>query len=198
MNFNGVKKMMLQKLKDELPSHLTYHNLSHVLDVIKVTEETAKSEGIKGDNLTLLRTAALFHDSGFIEGPKNHEEVSCNIAQKILPQFDYTQDQINIIKGIIMATKIPQTPHNHLEKIIGDADLDYLGRDDFYSIGNGLFEELKHFGVITNKTEWNLIQKNFIEAHTYHTPTALTNRDQKKRKHLEAIKAELEKLMNKL
>ena len=32
------------------------------------------------------------------------------------------------------ATKIPQTPLTKLEEIICDADLDYLGREDFFEI----------------------------------------------------------------
>jgi uncharacterized protein len=191
MDFESVKKMMLRKLKVELPAFLTYHNLSHVLDVLESAENIGRSEGVSGEDMILLKTAALFHDSGFIKGPQNHEEASCEIAQKILPDFGYTQHQVDIVNGIILATKIPQMPHNHLEDIIGDADLDYLGRDDFFSIGNGLFEELKYFGVLRTETEWNELQRNFIEAHSYHSKTSLANRELKKQKHLKAIKAKL-------
>lgn len=191
MNFEGVERMMLQKLKEELPSYLTYHNLSHVLDVLNAVEFIGKSEGIKGENMILLKTSAIFHDSGFIVGPLNHEQVSCGIAQDILPKYDYTQRQIDIIKGIIMATKIPQSPNNHLEQIIGDADLDYLGRDDFFIIGDGLFEELKHFDLLKTEQEWNKLQLNFLEAHSYHTRTAIANRDSKKQKNLKTVKTKL-------
>ena len=63
---------------------------------------------------------------------------------------------------MIMATKIPQSPRNGLEEIICDADLDYLGRDDFYEIGATLFEELKAYNVLQNEREWNRIQVKFL------------------------------------
>lgn len=191
MNFSGVKELMLQKFREELPAYLTYHNLAHVLDVLKSTEAIAKSEGVDNEQLTLLLTGALFHDAGFLIGPEDHETASCQIVQSILPGFDYDQNQIDIIEGIIMATKIPQTPHTLLEQIIGDADLDYLGRDDFFTIGNGLYAELKHFGVVSNLTEWNSIQEKFLATHRYHTYTAITSRKEKKRQHLESIRKAL-------
>ena len=132
MRYETVKKFILEKLQGELPQHLSYHSVGHVKDVCQATEEIAGKEGIAGEDLTLLLTAALFHDSGFLFGAAEHEKKSCDIARQHLPEFDYTGDQIEKICGMIMATRIPQTPHNLLEQIIADADLDYLGRDDFF------------------------------------------------------------------
>ena len=53
-----------------------------------------------------------------------------------------------------MATKFPQDPHNLLEEIICDADLDFLGRTDFYPIGNSLFEELQDYQLIGDLQSW--------------------------------------------
>ena len=77
---------------------------------------------------------------------------------------------------MIIATRIPQSPITQLEKILCDADLDYLGRDDFYEIGNRLFDELKRNGVVETEREWNLVQKTFLESHRYHTNFAKSNR----------------------
>lgn len=54
-----------------------------------------------------------------------HEFEGCLIARTALPGFGYTGEDI-MICGMIMATKIPQSPTNILEEIICDADLDYL------------------------------------------------------------------------
>lgn len=192
MRFQAVKIMMTKNLGEKLPPHLTYHSLEHTLDVIKTSEEIGKSENIDISEMTLLKTAALFHDSGYIYGPQDHEEKSCEIARKILPDYNYTSEQIDIIEGMIRATKIPQNPQNHLEEILADADLDYLGRDDFFEIGKGLFEELKYFNVLSTETEWNNLQVKFLEAHSYHTPTSLKRRSEKKLKNLNSIKAKLD------
>ena len=188
MQFEAVKKFIIKKLKSELPTHLYYHSVGHINDVYSAAETLAKGEVIDGENLKLLLTAVLFHDSGFTVQQKDHEEISCQLARKYLPDFGYNDSQIDLICGMIMATKVPQIPHNHLEQIICDADLDYLGRDDFYDIGNKLFTELSLYGMIQNEIEWNKLQVKFLEGHHYFTPTAIQLRQDGKDKHLQAIK----------
>lgn len=191
MDHQTIHNIIIQKLKDELPQHLSYHSVAHVQDVIAAATEIAQQEGVQGSDLILLRTAALFHDTGFLFGSKDHEERSCEIAQAHLPEYGYSQDQIDIIKGMIMATKIPQRPQNHLEQILADADLDYLGRDDFFTIGNKLYDELSMFGIINNERDWNLLQERFLEGHSYHTRTAMNTRNAKKLENLDIIKSKL-------
>ena len=166
MEFELVKKFIMKKLKKELPKNLTYHSAEHIKDVYGSAQTLAKLEGVKGEDLTLLLTAVLFHDSGFMRSQKEHERLSCEIACEYLPGYGYSPEQIERICGMIMATKIPQTPYNKLEELICDADLDYLGRDDFFRIGNGLYEELCMYGILNNENEWNRLQVRFLEKHT--------------------------------
>ena len=191
MQFNKVKKFILDKLKKELPENLTYHSLGHIKDVYKAAEHFAELEKVKGDDLTLLLTAVLFHDSGFLIQQKEHERVGCDIARENLPRFEYAPEQIEMICGMIMATQIPQTPHNKLEQIICDADLDYLGRDDFFTIGNKLFDELCMYGIINTELEWNKLQVRFLEKHHYFTPSAKKIRKAKKAENLALIKSKI-------
>lgn len=189
MQFEQVKTFILDKLRKELPPHLSYHSVYHVEDVYEAATLLAKEENITGEELTLLLTAVLFHDSGFLEGPHEHEQASCRLASKVLPDYGYTEEQIKLICGMIMATRIPQTPHNHLERIICDADLDYLGRDDFFSIGNKLFAELRVYGIVRNEDDWNQIQIRFLDKHDYFTETAIRLRRDKKNEYLAFLKA---------
>jgi uncharacterized protein len=191
MQFEKAKKFILSKLKRELPKHLSYHSVEHITDVYEASGRIAESEGISKEEVKLLLTAALFHDSGFLQGPKEHEKVSCTIAREHLPEYGYTEEQIEKICGMIMATRIPQTPHNHLEEIICDADLDYLGREDFFDIGNKLFEELLMYGIITDEQQWNYLQMKFLETHDYFTETSKRLRQRKKDEHLRLIKSKL-------
>lgn len=193
MKYNKIYAVIIDLLKEKLPEHLSYHSVGHIKDVIKSSEQIAISENVKPEELTLLKTAALFHDTGFLYGAKDHEEKSCEIAQTYLPDFDYSQHQIDLIKGMIMATKIPQRPQNHLEQILADADLDYLGRDDFFTIGDQLYEELSMFGIISSEYDWNLLQEKFLENHHFFTNTAINSRNLKKQENLNIIKAKLSK-----
>lgn len=191
MRFEEVKSFILEKLNRELPEHLSYHSVYHVEDVYEAALKLAEDENVTGDDLTLLLTAVLFHDSGFLVGPTNHEEISCGIASGILPNYDYSQEQIDRICGMIMATKIPQTPKNHLEEIICDADLDYLGRDDFFVIGNRLFAEMCVYGVVSDEDDWNRLQINFLNKHRYFTKSAIRLRKKHKDDYLEMLKSKM-------
>ena len=90
-----------------------------------------------------------------------------------------------------MATKIPQTPQTKLEEIIADADLDYLGRDDFFEISEYLYKELLNSGIVNNEEQWNILQVDFFEKHHYFTQLSKELRDEKKKKHLVIIKSKI-------
>ena len=129
--------------------------------------EIAGNENLPDEDIKLLRIAVCFHDAGFIYTYKDHEEKSCEIAKDALPAYGFSQEQIGKVCGMIMATKIPQKPNTKLEEIVCDADLDYLGRDDVYTIAKTLFDELKVNANLTDEKKWNDIQINFLKSHFY-------------------------------
>lgn len=185
--YSPEEKFILQYLEKELPDNLSYHGLHHTLDVFNAAMKIAETENLSPHEIKLLRIAILYHDAGFTANYKDHEERGCEMARKNLPAFGYTDRDIKIICGMIMATQIPQTPKTLLEKIICDADLDYLGRNDFYKISNTLFEEMKVYGSLHDEKEWNKIQKRFLDKHQYHTEFGKKHREHKKQKYLQEI-----------
>jgi predicted metal-dependent HD superfamily phosphohydrolase len=187
VDYIGAELFILEKLDNELPKDLFYHGLHHTRDVYGSALLVAKSEGVSNEEINLLKIATLFHDAGFIKQYKNHEEAGCILAQKNLPKFGFPKAKIDIICGMIMATKIPQSPKTQLERIICDADLDYLGRDDFKDIGKTLFDELRVYMNVRDEKTWNTIQFNFLKNHKYHTEYSRKKREAKKQKHLKEI-----------
>lgn len=188
IRYNDLYDYILEKLEKELPKNLYYHNLQHTIDVCEQVELIAQAEGISNKEIILLKTAALFHDSGFTIGYDNHEIYGVKLAREILPRFQYTREQIELISNLIMTTKVPPSPKNKLEMIMCDADLDYLGRRDFIPISRNLFMELYERKRIKSVDEWLKKQIGFIEKHTYFTETALANRDVNKKQQLENIR----------
>lgn len=188
MNYSASKAFILDKLERELPADLYYHGLHHTLDVLATTKVLCEEENINAHDTVLLKTAALYHDSGFLRNNLNHEVLGCEIVKEYLPAFEYTAADIEKICGMIMATKIPQTPKNNLEKIICDADLDYLGRADFKTIGDMLYAELKAYEVIDTEERWNRMQVHFLENHSFFTNTNLQKRTPGKMAHLAALR----------
>jgi uncharacterized protein len=189
MNYHAAKAYIVDKLNKELSPKLTYHGIHHTFDVLQVTEQLCDLERIPVYERMLLKTAVLFHDSGFIWTIREHESRGCELAREVLPSYDYTELEIERICSMIMATRIPQSPKNKLEEIICDADLDYLGRDDFYTIGASLFEELKTFGVLDSEEEWNRVQLRFLGNHTYFTVTNKKRRAPKEQSYLRELES---------
>ena len=183
-----LRKKAFKILKSKLSDDLYYHGFQHTLDVLNNCNQYIKREKIDEYNAKLLRIGALLHDIGFTVSNVNHEDEGVKIAQKLMEDFGFSKKDFHIVKGLILATRIPQTPKNYLEKIICDADLDYLGRSDFYKISNYLFKELKAYSIIKNQKEWDLAQIKFLEAHKYHTDFALRNRQPKKEERIAELK----------
>ena len=186
-------QLILNKLKIDLPANLFYHTIHHTLDVYRCAESIAKEEGISSSDLKLLLVAVIYHDAGYLKQNKDHEELSCAMAREHLSLYKYTKKEIDVICGIIMATKIPQRPNTHLEEIICDADLNYLGRDDFFRIGEYLYNEMLAFGYINNREQWNKVQLDYMQQHNYFTATAIKHNQSRKNKNLKELQSLIKK-----
>lgn len=185
-----IETFISEKLRRGLDPRLTYHGVHHTLDVAREAMRIAAAENVTSpEDLILLHTAALFHDSGFLYTYKDHEDRSCKIACEFLPAFGLQEEQLRRICGMIMATKIPQVPKNFLEEIICDADLDYLGRDDFYTTGKTLYHEWRSYHMVKDEDDWNRKQIRFLESHHYFTQSSIALRGSEKARHLAAIKS---------
>ena len=188
MNYAAAEKYALDLLKEKLPPTLLYHNIAHTLDVMESCVHIGTSEKVSIHELTLLKTAAVFHDTGFTERYEKNEGVGCRIAELALKDLGYVKRDIDIICEIIMATELSASPNNLLHEIIRDADLDYLGRDDFFRISGNLRKELQLHGTSYSDKEWYHQQVKFLENHYYSTLTAKAERQSGKQKNLEQIK----------
>lgn len=187
MNTGKLKRFITNKLESELSEKLTYHSVHHTLHVLKLCNQYIKRMHIEAHDAYLLRTAALMHDTGFIWDFDKHENASINYTTKLLPAWNYSDHEINMIIEMINATKKPQTPSNILEQILADSDLDYLGTKYFYKVGNKLYKELLAYNKISTEEDWNMIQVQFLREHKYHTPFAIKYREPVKQKYLKEI-----------
>lgn len=185
--YDQVCKAVWPELKQDLPTHLTYHNYKHVRYVVKAASYLLQKEGVPREDKWLILTAALLHDIGFLRAYKNHEEESSDIANEMLPAYGYSDENIEAIRRMIMATKIPQTPLDRYSEILCDADLFYLGTDDFFPVGDNLFKELKAIGAVKTEEEWDKIQLNFLRQHRYFTKTAVAELEPKKRANVKVL-----------
>ena len=197
MDFKAASRYIIHRLQLELAPTLSYHCLEHSLDVLEATRLLCNLENIEPRKKILLETVSLYHDSGMIVQYRDHESISAALAREVLPRFGYSSSEIDEIANLILVTKLPQRPYNHFEQIICDADLDYLGRDDFFINSFKLRLEWQSHGVRnTTLTEWLKIQINFLSEHQYFTKSAILLRNDKKIEHLEDIKQLISQLSN--
>ena len=91
------------------------------------------------------------------------------MIHNILPEYNFTIDEINIISSLILATKVDAIPCNDQEAIIRDADLEYLGSKDFERISEYLKREWLECGVINDAVSFYKIQYDFLLSHNFYT-----------------------------
>ena len=193
INYYKAERHIMRLLEKHLSKALHYHSVAHSKDVVVAVEKIALSENVTDEGLFLLKSAANYHDAGFIEEYDNNEPIGARLAGEILPKYGYTDQHINKIKDLIFVTKIPHNPKDHLEEIICDADLDYLGRSDFHKIADKLRLELREHGKINSDRQWDEIQVGFLKMHKYFTNTAIKTRKKKKMENLKEVEERLKR-----
>lgn len=192
---DGAIAYALERLERELSPNLVYHSIVHTRDdVVPAAERLAAAERIDGEALLLLRTAAHFHDIGFVERREDHEVRGARIASEILPRFGYNSAQIISVVGMIMATRLPQSPQTLPQQILADADLDILGRKNFFEYNGLLRRELALADMPASDEDWYRVQLHFLRGHRYWTNAARALRDAQKQQNIAIMSSLLEQL----
>jgi adenylate cyclase len=197
IDFQRMERTIFNQLKSMLPEELLYHDLAHTFNVAKAAMRLAKLEGISSYESLLLCTAVYFHDSGFLVQYSQNEKFGIKLAQNKLSDYGYTKIEIDLISKIIGSTALDTEPVTMLEKIMCDADHDYLGRADYTNVAKKLRIEMENMGRTFSDFEWINFQLNFLEnQHRYYTETAQNIRDSGKKIRIQTLKTEKEELIN--
>jgi uncharacterized protein len=184
----GALQYAYDRLLHGLDARYKYHNEYHTFkDVMPAALYLADVYGLPDEERDALRIGVAFHDIGFIEGPLNHERRGIELAAQVLPEFHVSPATIKVVAGLILATRMPQSPTNLLEEIIADADLDVLGREDFPIRNALLYQEGLLSGSALGPGEWLQYQVRFLSDHRYFTQAARDHRDAGKRRNLTAL-----------
>ncbi|MEL1254319.1 Pycsar system effector family protein [Flavobacterium sp. DGU38] len=182
-------------LKDKLSNLYSYHNFNHTLTVVSAVKELSKKEKVNDEDKKALLVAAWFHDTGYIEGYDNHEKESSKIAEAFLKEKGESDDFINTVSNLILATVKDYIPKTHLEKIIKDADYAHLMETEYTTTCELLRLELKNTGVVNfTNSEWTKENLNFLlNKHRFYTDYALRKWQPLKEKNLILIQKKISK-----
>lgn len=169
----AAERWAVNFLRANLGPHLSYHDLAHTaVDVLPAALQLATAEDVVDDEMGLLRVGACFHDIGHVVQFDEHEAIGVGIARAVLPSFGYSPDDVCIVVGLVMATRLPQRPRTSLERILADADLAVLGQETFERRNFDLRCELAASGREFSDAEWVRSQLAFIDSHRYHLASA--------------------------
>ncbi len=188
VQYESLKTHILSMLQQQLPDNLYYHGTHHTESVLEAVRLIGRKEGISEEDQLLLDTAALLHDCGYLYTYHHNEELAVKMARKILPDFGYTPSQIKTVGSIIRTTKLRSIPRTRLQKIMNDADYDYLGRKDYPEIAETLYREMQGQGETMSRAEWITVQITFLEKHRYYTDFAIKTRQAGKETHLRRLR----------
>ncbi len=191
-------KKYVNKLLVPLEKHY-YHSYKHAIEVMERAIYIAEKEWLNLEEIEILWLAWLFHDTWFIIQYDNNEPIWAKIAQNYLRSVLYSEDKIKLIERIILATKPSyRTPIDIYEKIIKDADLDNLGRKDFFEKWHSLKKEIELIkNIKIRDPDWNHWSVDLLKEHQYQTYTQKLEREDTKQENLKRMINEIESKKNK-
>ena len=191
-----VDQYIRELFRDELPAGIKYHNADHTLHstkgVVSIANNLAILEGISEQDRELLVAAAYFHDTGYIREYERNEPIAARMAGRILKLIGYEPDQIEKVQKMILATDPEVEPKTHAEEILCDADLDNLGREDFFKLDERLREGRRIRGVdVSDDATWYRNTLEFMESHQYYTKSQKKRREKGKEKNKKGLLSKL-------
>jgi len=184
-----VEKHVSSLLRRELSSDCIYHNLSHTNRVVKSIMSLIEGENVTGVDAENLKIVAWFHDIGHINGCENHEEQSVELAINFLKEQNVSEERIEQISSLILATKMGYEPQNLFEQIIRDADCSHFANKNY----NDISELLRAEWEIINKKMYSNIEWTeenisfFRKHHQFYTNFAVNNWQEGKDKNLASL-----------
>lgn len=195
INFVGIRSFILNKLSVELSKELIYHSVEHTLRVEAAAMKYAGLENLDEHETLLVRTAALFHDAGFIERYEHNEELGALLFENNAQKFGFNADETKLVSEIILSTSYAAIPKNTLEAVMRDADLDYLGTADYHRTAQSLFDEMAKFGKAYPPKKTLEIQLDYLKNHhAYYTNSAKKLRNEGKEKRILELQQKLASL----
>lgn len=190
-----VKTYVIQEFKAADTSKLYYHNLAHTKGVVLNVESIIKAVELDVEAAFLLKTAAWWHDIGYLYGYEEHEQRGMRLAATLLPPMGFEPKQIEVIVELIAATELGQAPKSTLQALLADADLAYGVTQNFIACGNQLRKEWAWYkNQSYTEKEWLKSQLKFLQSVNFHSDFGKKNYQPLVKENLKKISQQLASL----
>ncbi len=162
LRLGDLEDRVFETILPNLPDHLYFHHIEYARKVYNQSFLLCRAEEVEQEDRLLLRTAALMLYTGLSQAYSNYENRSSVIAREILPEYKYSESQIDKICNLIMSTKLPFQPINQLEKILIDAKMEFIGRPDYIDRIKLLHKEMVETGTKLNGQQFKKQQLELL------------------------------------
>ncbi|MEA3461520.1 MAG: adenylate/guanylate cyclase domain-containing protein [Bacteroidota bacterium] len=177
LRLGDLEEKVFEGILLALPENLHFHGSEYARKVYNQSFLLCRSEEIEQEDRLLVRTAALMLYTGFTQDYHNFQNRSSVISREILPDYKYSDRQIDQICNLILATKRPFNPNNRLEKILIDAKMEFIGRPDYSDQIKLLFQEIKENGSKINGQQFKKQQLELLFDFQFYTVAAQRMRE---------------------
>ncbi|TPG65390.1 Pycsar system effector family protein [Hymenobacter nivis] len=166
----AARAAVVPLLETQLAPTLTYHTLRHTATVAKEARALAAAAGLGAPDTEALLVAAWWHDTGYLDVYDGHEYRSMERAAAWLATQGVPAERIELVQSLIRATHRDEPAETELQKLLVDADMSNLAREDFQASAELLRTEWEvALGQAYSSEEWAELQLTFMRSHHYHS-----------------------------
>ncbi|MBK7380006.1 MAG: HD domain-containing protein [Ignavibacteriales bacterium] len=195
---NKAKEYVSQLYREQPSEKFLYHNFEHALEVMTNVEEIGINSGLDFHELSLIKLAAIFHDTGWIIDADNHETKSSEIAKDFLASNGLNQADISKVVDLICITDLKTMPKTILQMVLRDGDILHIGKKGFYKRSQLLRAEKKIFkDKIFTELEWVESNIDFLIANKFFTEYANNNYETKRQQNISKLNNKRDEMMAK-
>ncbi|MCX7985952.1 MAG: hypothetical protein N2662_03335 [Bacteroidales bacterium] len=187
LRLQDLEENVFNLLNQNLPPNIYFHSTKWQEETYHLVELYSRAEQISIEETLLVRTAALLMNIGYIWSYDEHESESIRYARETLPQYRYSETQVEAIVNLIDVTRGMRKPINKMEEILLDAEMSYLGRADFETLNELYFREMYEHQKVNSWEEWAKMQMVILSNHRYYTHVANVLRDVSPEKQIELL-----------
>ncbi|MCX8525032.1 DUF5706 domain-containing protein [Chryseobacterium formosus] len=191
-----AKNYVENLFKDKLSSVYFYHNFIHTTYAVQKADEIIKHTNLSEVDREKVLLALWFHDVGFTDcNAEGHEQRSTVIMKEFLKKDNFSDEYIDEVSKLILATEKYHQPQGLLEEIMKDADFSHFASPFYNDSAEALRKEWELTGgMCFSNDEWNVMNVDFLKnKHKYFTDYAKENWEPLKMKNVKKLEKKLDK-----
>lgn len=171
LKLQDIEELVIKMFENEAPPNLYFHNSSLLKNICSQVDLISNAENLIEEEFVNLKLAAIFLLTGYISDYDNPMEQSIKLAEKVLPGFGFSNENIERVSRLIF-NSFTGNYKTFCDDILHDARYNYLGRVDYMKLTEKLQREMAEYGKQESKSRWITDQAGLLADHEFRTRTA--------------------------